>query len=414
MSTATARVDARRDGSLPALDGCRAVAAFMVLVAHTAGLAGLMRDGAFVAPYMTQLGLLGVSFFFVLSGFLLYRPFVSAHLAGDRPPAVGAYFRRRVLRIFPAYWVALTVYLFVLPYAAGGVGLSRGFQLYGLAQIYTTDLFPTGIPAAWSLAVEVTFYLLLPAFAFAVRAAARRSTSPAGRLAVEVLAVIALYAVGTLCRWLFVITQPHAIPILGSLPALCDWFAIGMTFAIAYAWFREGGRLPRPLVVLGRFPAVSWGLGLVLFWVGGLLRLPGGLGELTAFERMARSVIFGGIGLLFVAPAIFGTERRSSIRDLLTSRPLRYAGLVSYGVFLWHQLVLKEVFSWLDGSQTRPGFFVLLVPTVTVTTIVASLSWYLIEQPAISLKGRPLIRTVGEWLVPRRRPAPPPVVPANR
>ena len=71
-------------------------------------------------------GYVGVDIFFVLSGFLLYRPFVRAHLAGTRGPAVGRYLKRRFLRIFPAYWLVLLCVLFVLHQTGAPVSTADG------------------------------------------------------------------------------------------------------------------------------------------------------------------------------------------------------------------------------------------------------------------------------------------------
>ena len=97
----------------PALDGFRALAAIGVLLAHVALLSGLNVRKPGLGHYLARADV-GVSIFFLLSGFLLYRPFVAARLAGRPSMGLGAYARRRALRILPAYWVALTIVAFVM------------------------------------------------------------------------------------------------------------------------------------------------------------------------------------------------------------------------------------------------------------------------------------------------------------
>src|SRR3954451_5306241 len=91
----------------PLVDSMRAIAALAVFGTHVAFFMGAY-DGSPIGPYAQRLDV-GVTGFFLISGFLLYRPFVLARQGGDALPAVGAYAWRRGLRIAPAYWVALTV-----------------------------------------------------------------------------------------------------------------------------------------------------------------------------------------------------------------------------------------------------------------------------------------------------------------
>src|SRR3954470_1351783 len=92
----------------PLMDSLRAVAALSVLAFHAAFFAGMYTSDSPLRPYLAQ-PLAGVTVFFVISGFLLYRPFVRARAADDPAPRASAYAWRRFLRIVPAYWLALTV-----------------------------------------------------------------------------------------------------------------------------------------------------------------------------------------------------------------------------------------------------------------------------------------------------------------
>jgi peptidoglycan/LPS O-acetylase OafA/YrhL len=166
-----------RAAPIPGVEGVRAVAAVSVLVFHCwrftavgASRAELGLVERLVLPHLT----LGVTLFFSLSGFLLYRPFVAAALSGSPFPKVGSYFRNRALRILPAYWVILLTIGVLLPAAL--VRQSRDRLVLGwlvehpwlalrnatLTQGYSPRGLLTGIAPAWSLAVEVVFYLALP------------------------------------------------------------------------------------------------------------------------------------------------------------------------------------------------------------------------------------------------------------
>ncbi len=105
------------DARFPCFDGLRALAALAVFAFHSSGIT--FGEGNLYAPHwvlnwLSQLGLFGVSTFFVISGFLLYRPFAKATLSGQPAPRWLPFWKRRFFRIFPAYWVALAVTVYVL------------------------------------------------------------------------------------------------------------------------------------------------------------------------------------------------------------------------------------------------------------------------------------------------------------
>src|SRR4051812_32160566 len=127
----------------PQVDGLRAFAALAVLVTHTAFLSGFNGRG-FAGEVTARLDV-GVTLFFVISGFLLYRPFVAARLEGRAGPRVTRYARRRVLRIVPAYWLALTV-LAIWP-GLVGVHTDHWWVYYGFLQDVRTSWIQGGIQA---------------------------------------------------------------------------------------------------------------------------------------------------------------------------------------------------------------------------------------------------------------------------
>src|SRR4051812_27260591 len=135
----------------PAVDGLRALAALMVLVGHTSFLSGFNGRGQ-VGAVLSRFDL-GVALFFIISGFLLYRPFVSARMDGRSAPGVLRYGRRRLLRIVPAYWLALTV-LAIWP-GLGGDVFGHVPVYYLFLQNLRIEWLQGGITTAWSLCVEM-------------------------------------------------------------------------------------------------------------------------------------------------------------------------------------------------------------------------------------------------------------------
>src|SRR3954465_11420701 len=152
------------------LDGLRAVAALSVLCFHT-WLYGfdhpyaITRDSVF-DKVMFEMRI-GLVFFFVLSGFLLYRAFARAALSGNGRVDVSRYARRRVARIVPAYWVATIGAIVLLWGGRGTPGIRLPavsdlplFAVFG--QNYSLDTIMRLNPVTWTLCVEAAFYVLLP------------------------------------------------------------------------------------------------------------------------------------------------------------------------------------------------------------------------------------------------------------
>jgi len=118
-----------RPPRFPAFDGLRAIAALTVVAVHTSFIAGLTPRNPAVGRYTGRLEI-GVAVFFLISGFLLYRPFVVAHLSAAPKPRTGAFWLRRILRIVPAFWLVLFIETHVL-HAGPGLGPVAGRRTSG-------------------------------------------------------------------------------------------------------------------------------------------------------------------------------------------------------------------------------------------------------------------------------------------
>ncbi len=152
--------------TFPCFDGFRALAAIVVLVTHVAFLSGFngrSRLGAFTARMDV-----GVAIFFMISGFLLYRPFVAARLSDSPGPRAVAYFWRRGLRILPAYWVALTITVFLLHVPKELPSVGDLFLFYGLFHLYSLGNVIGPILSSYTLVTEISFYVFLPLYALAI------------------------------------------------------------------------------------------------------------------------------------------------------------------------------------------------------------------------------------------------------
>src|SRR5215207_10460087 len=199
-----------RVGRLTGIEGLRAVAASSIVVYHV-WLYG-SPSGPVEAGYLSRFALphlpVGVTLFFALSGFLLYRPIAAAVLATGRVPNDRNYLRNRALRILPAYWVILAAVAVVLPAALvrrspSELDLDRLVDRPDilvnnalLLHNYVPATLDTGIGPARSLAVEVAFYVSLPALALLASYIFGRARSSAGKLLALLAAPAALLLLG--------------------------------------------------------------------------------------------------------------------------------------------------------------------------------------------------------------------------
>jgi peptidoglycan/LPS O-acetylase OafA/YrhL len=397
-----------RAGRFPLFDSLRAIAALSVLVTHGAFYAGALGDGSAVRPYAARLDC-GVTIFFLISGFLLYRPFAVAHIRGEPAPAAGPYAWRRFLRIVPAYWVALTI--ITIWFSHDEVFTAAGIPTYyGLAQAYRgSGAVLGGISQAWTLSVEVAFYVFLPIWAAGLRAIPRRR---GGRLGVEVAAICALGVLSLLYTTIVVATgDPDQVDFaraeLLTLPSYLDQFALGMLLAVASVALERREEQPGIVRVVDRFPALAWACALGAFLlVSRGVGLTGAFGEpFTPFQYVERHVLYAVVAFFLIVPAVFGDQRRGVVRRWVLGNPvLLYLGMISYGIYLWHQAVFGQLVKWDWASVDFIHPYVTwLLAGVAGTALIATVSWYVVERPILSLK-----RLVPD---PRRRTSAP--VPAT-
>lgn len=360
----------------PLLDGVRAIAALLVLLTHVSFITRANIDHP-LGPEMARMNT-GVSVFFVLSGFLLYRPFVAARLAGEGRPDTVPYLWRRLLRIYPAYWLALAV---VVALGPASIPDAQSLVLWGsLAHVLSPDHFFGPLLQSYTLGVEVSFYLFLPAWAWLVR----RLPGPVVRT--ELAALGALGAAGL--GWqLFCLGQSGALESVwrNNLPGWFDHFAIGMALAVVHA---KGGRA---LARLAAVPAGAW-------WAAGLaalLVMSRGLAiERSAFyldwwQDLAIHLLGLVLGVALLLPAAVGPLGVGFPRRLLATRIVAWLGVVSYGIYLWHEFVLDRwvAWRWTPPFEANPApFEASLLVVVAGSVAIASASWLSFERPLLRLK----------------------------
>jgi peptidoglycan/LPS O-acetylase OafA/YrhL len=372
----------------PLMDSMRGIAVIAVVATHTSFFVALKG----VHATQVRFGFISVTVFFVLSAFLLYGPFVHARLAAEPPPSTGAYAWRRFLRVVPAYYVTLTVVALVLGFSyvftAEGVG-----TYYGFAQVYRPDWVLRGLVQAWTLDVEVVFYALLPLWAAAMRRL--RASSVDQKVRQELIACAAIVVLSLAYK--VAITATGAIdghygrPLQLNFVTFMDDFAIGMALATLAARYHAARDQPRALRLVDRFPSIAWGVGGAALGIGVVtLGLLGQVGDLrtNGAPYVVRHYLIEVIAVGLLVPAMFGNPARGLIRRLLRNRALLYVGMVSYGVYLWHLAVLEQLERWDFESLGGHPSVVWFAAALPISLLLATVSYYAIERPFLSLKNR--------------------------
>ncbi len=380
----------------PLVDSMRALACLWVLLFHAAFVTAFLQVDSVIQPFLAVAGI-APTLFFIISGFLLYRPFARAHIAAEDTPDTSRYAWGRFLRVTPAYWVALTVVALVLGLDEV-LSLSGAATYYGFAQIYDTDHAFSGIQQAWTLCVEVTFYAVLPIWALLIRSL--RVSDERRRLLLEFSALALLFLASVAYKvWLLHRTDPSSLeggPRFVPLPNYLDAFAVGMAAAVVSVWHERHGAFERPIAFVREHAGAIWIAAAVLTGLTGLwlgFTEPGQ--TLSRLEFLLRWEIQVLIALLLLIPAAFAATDSGRLTRVLGSGPFLFVGLVSYGLYLYHYAVIdlvdEHVVGPMSGGATV-SFLVTLAIALPVGMLAAAASYYAIERPALGLKrlvGKP-------------------------
>ncbi|WP_018599005.1 acyltransferase [Mycobacterium sp. 155] len=341
------------------LTGIRAVAAMLVVLTHAAYTTGKYGQGYLGLVYSRAE--IGVPIFFVLSGFLLFRPWVKAAATGSEAPSLRRYAWHRVRRIMPAYVVTVLIAYLLYHFRTAGpnpghtwVGLFRNLTL---TQIYTDNyLFSflhQGLTQMWSLAVEAAFYVALPLLAYLLLVVLCRRQWRPGLLLVGLAALAAVSPV-----WLTVVHRTAGLPDGARLwlPTYLAWFVAGMALTVLLQLkVRAYAMACLPLAAVSYF-IVSTPIG------GAPTTSPAGLGE-----ALAKTLFYAVIAALLVAPPALG-DSGWYVR-FLASRPMVFLGEISYEIFLIHLIVMELVMVEVLEHPVYTGSMIELFVVTMMLTI---------------------------------------------
>ncbi|MGE2718998.1 acyltransferase family protein [Mycolicibacterium celeriflavum] len=347
------------------LTGIRAVAALLVMLTHAAYTTGKYPQGYVGLVYSRAE--IGVPIFFVLSGFLLFSPWVKAAAQGRPAPSVRRYAWHRVRRIMPAYVVTVLVAYLVYHFRTAGPNPGHTweglFRNLTLTQIYTDhylySFLHQGLTQMWSLAVEVAFYIMLPLLAWLLLVAlCRRRWRPG--LLIGGLSALALITPA----WLILVHTTEFLPDGARLwlPSYLAWFIGGMLLAaLQPLGVRAYGLACIPVAVACYFIASTP-------IAGEPTTSPNELRE-----AIVKAFFYAVIATLAVAPLALGD--RGIYARLLSSRPMVFLGEISYEIFLIHLITMELAMVEVLHYPIYTGSIVMLFLVTFVMTV--PLAWLL-------------------------------------
>jgi|GEM_PF-921569 len=301
--------------------------------------------------FIDQFGAVGVDIFFVISGFVVY-------LSASNSSSVSEFFVKRILRIWPLYFVATLAYLLVMPAEAQNIGRIVASLLF-IEPFNTDRAFPTLEPG-WSLMFEVAFYSIVAC------AMLWRSVRP---LPERILILFGIMIVASA-----IIDFPRPMNVFGNPIALEFVFGV----LIAWVWSKYPV-LPVWVTSLTFVSSSVIFLSTALYGNGNVFE---GLGIIDASKSWDRVRVWGVSSALLLASAVF-REHRRGVGGLWV-----FLGNSSFSIYLFHMHVVmffrwrEEILSWL-----QPDFQILLVSLLSI--FLGVFCFYVIERP-LMVRARPV------------------------
>ena len=336
--------------NIPALDGLRAIAVFLVIFYHF-GFAQVPAG-------------LGVLVFFVLSGFLITWLLIKENSDTDAV-SLKSFYQRRALRIFPGFYVFFSIGLGYLLWKRVPIDWPHTLSAFFYVSNYYQGLrqpIDSFVSHTWSLAVEEQFYLLWPIIFVLFRNDLRKLTGVVSGL------VLGIWAYRAVLQFGIGVNQAY---IYRALDTRFDHLLVGCLLAISLKR-RVINSVVRTVCTSRIFPAITISL----------------LGISVYFERStAYRDVFGFIfDPIMVAILILQLVHFSAVRpwSWINSSPMQWLGRISYSLYLYQQVSLHPARRLL-ARQSVP---LQLFGAVAITVVLAALSHYAIERPFLKLKGR--------------------------
>lgn len=384
-------------GRISGADGLRALACLWVFFHHAAiqmDPPSLMWHDAL----HTQ-GMLGVAVFFVLSGLLLTLPFWQAQ-QGQRPwPSMLSYAMARMGRVVPAYFVCLFLCWQLSP-SSPDMGLRIGSAVTFMNWLHWKTYFPSPINAAlWSIGIEVWFYVMLPVWAIGLRVCSGWRSSAlywgVTQLLIVAVQILILNRIqpGNLDSNTLDSLQLHAQQLVPSKNPLGLFSHFLFGSAAAGCLVAMAGTSARSDAGSSRWNRFDL-LGLACLGALAILVHPAMLPGAEWSSWVSRTQIWAmhyqwPLFPALVAVLLVAMSHSKLLGRLFDNWLLSGVCKLSYGIYLWHMVVLKLFCSYCPWSlETLPRQIAASFVALSITVILAAISYRLIELPAMELLKR--------------------------
>ncbi len=428
----------QQKNTITVLDGVRGLAILLVITFHidwTNRNYEKLWDWRInpLASSVAIAGGTGVTLFFVLSGFLLFMPYAKALLFSGRWPLARIFYTRRALRIMPCYYVSLFVLIlleqhaYFLPVNASNPGQYLSFLMdssqhlqaptLGNLGLFLTFLMDSSAQTFrqldgpyWTLAVEWQFYMILPLLALGILLLVRRVPLKY-RLRAVTLCLLGVIAVSLGVRFggFYFHDNPTAT-LLMPRPALnvilffafgmtgkyIEDFAVGMLASLCYIYAQSLPPEHRFTSTLRRLSLWLWGVGLLILVFSAMWHFQSDTTTpawpflnplMPYYNGLSEIVLAWGFGMCIVA-ILFGPRQ---LQRPFSWAPLRWIGLISYSLYIWHLPLIQLLDSLLarvPGLPFYAGYALYWVWALVVIVPFCLCTYILIEKPGMRLGDR--------------------------
>lgn len=375
----------RAPGHLAGLDGLRALACLAVFLVHFHQLSKVEANlGPIQLGRFMENGNTGVAVFFLLSGFGLSLPLWSGQLERDPVGWLGKFFRRRVLRIVPAYYLCLTVLVVLQRKWQSGEGQLDTALHYLFAHTFREDTFYSINNPFWTIGIQAQFYLVLPVLLLGAGLALR---GRAARLALWTGLSVGSYALHWMVMehgdaWLTArgctaLVSAHPTVFSHSLLAHLPVFLLGIVAAGLVGPLAQRGRASRGALAEG------------LFWISAVLVLATIATPLDDRLQVPHGRYNWPFVPILIGVMILLVPHAERARRLMEWAPLRWLGVISFGVYLFHLPCQKLVARLLEraGSSASEQWLVFGLASLALSIAAAAASYWLWERPLLGWLG---------------------------
>jgi peptidoglycan/LPS O-acetylase OafA/YrhL len=341
---------------IDSLDGLRGVAIIFVFLSHTS------NAGLHILPFLSFSGIghYGVYLFFVLSSFLLTLPLLKETTDIYNGRLWLNYAVRRFFRIYPLFVLAVLIKLYLL-------SAHYDFEVpdsYLVKEFFLHLTLQKGRGVLWTIAVEFKFYFILPFIALLFVRVLRRSL------------LLSALAVGVIITVSMIIFPPdpqksHTVELTRYIPV----FLPGMLAALAYTKINR--------IVAGRNIRILLEVVALCAFIGVAVTLPSFLTLVTGRHYdpgffHPKVLFYGALWSIFIVAYMNGY---GVLNRLLSSKILRFLGMISFSAYLWHVNIINTVSGSIDAANS------VKIPLIILITLgVSFLSYIIVERPSMRIR----------------------------